>query len=110
MKAGTLDGHATKSAEKTSRRQKGGNSFATTRADSDRMTQMLHAAQEMGGPLNVVLGRMELLLERVADRETARSLSAIMSQAQQLVELRQYLMDQARAELGVADLDPPVPS
>jgi signal transduction histidine kinase len=46
-------------------------------------------AHEMGGPLNVVLGRMEYLLGRDADKETARSLKAMMSQAQQLVALRQ---------------------
>jgi len=53
----------------------------------------------MGGPLNVVLGRMEFLLGRDADKETARSLKAIMSQAEQLVALCQQLLDEARAVL-----------
>jgi len=56
------------------------------------MRRLLHIAHEMGGPLNVVLGRMEYLLERDANRETARSLKAITSQAEQLVALHQRLV------------------
>lgn len=75
--------------------------------DINRMTRLLHLAQEMGGPLNVVIGRMEYLLERGTDRETTRSLNAIFSQAPQLVALRQQQLDEARIDLGVADSGPP---
>jgi hypothetical protein len=44
------------------------------------MERLSLAAQEMGGPLNVVIGRMEYLLERGSDKETTRSLNAIMPQ------------------------------
>ncbi len=61
----------------------------------------------MGGPLNVGIGRMEYLLERGTERETTRSLTAIFSQAQQLVALRQQQLDEARINLGVADSGSP---
>jgi len=76
-------------------------------ADSDRMPRLWHIAQEMGGPLNVVIGRMEYLLERKADKETTRSLDAIMPQAHRLVELRQQLIDEASAVLTGTDIDSP---
>jgi signal transduction histidine kinase len=76
-------------------------------ADSDRMPCLLHIAQEMGGPLNVVIGRMEYLLKREADKETTYSLNAIMPQAQRLVELRQQLIDEASAALTDVDIDSP---
>lgn len=44
---------------------------------ADRMEALLLAAQEMGGPLNVVIGRMEYLLKRGADKKTVHSLNAI---------------------------------
>jgi hypothetical protein len=45
------------------------------------MERLLLAAQEMGGPLNVVIGRMEYLLERGSNKEAPRSLNVIMPQA-----------------------------
>ncbi|MDP3090544.1 MAG: histidine kinase dimerization/phospho-acceptor domain-containing protein [Nitrospira sp.] len=108
MKAGMLNGHAKRDAGKTRRTPSREKPLATAIADSDRMIRLLHVAQEMGGPITVVIGRMEYLLERGADRETARSLKAIISQAQQLAALRQQLLDEARSTLGVADRASPV--
>ncbi|TKS62341.1 MAG: hypothetical protein EWM73_02576 [Nitrospira sp.] len=103
MKSVTLNEHAGRDAEKTGRRLNGKRSLTTGVGVTDRMERLLHAAQEMGGPLSVVIGRMEYLLERGPDKETVRSLNAIMPQAQRLVELRQQLIDEASAALtGIA--------
>lgn len=108
MKAGMLNGHETRSGVKNGRTPRGERLSTPAMADNDRKTCLLEIAQEMGGPLNVVLGRMEYLLDRGVDRQTARSLKAIMSQAQQLVALRQQLLDEGRIILGVDDLGSPV--
>jgi signal transduction histidine kinase len=107
MKAVTLNEHAGRDAEKTGRRLNGKRSLTTEVGVTDRMERLLFAAQEMGGPLNVVIGRMEYLLERGPDQETVCSLNAIMPQAQRLVELRQQLIDEASAALTDADIDSP---
>jgi len=64
--------------------------------DGDQPIRLLHLAQQMGTPLNVVHGRMEYLLDQKLDRETRRSLTAILTQAKQLIDLRQQLLDQIR--------------
>jgi len=64
--------------------------------DREQLVRLLDLAQEMGSPLNVVHGRMEYLLDRKLDRETRRSLTAIMAQAKQLIALRQQLIDEVR--------------
>ncbi len=63
--------------------------------DRDQLLRLLQLAQKMGGPLNVVQGRMEYLLDRKLDRETRRSLAAILSKAEELIDLRQQLIDEA---------------
>lgn len=108
MKAGLLNGQVKGNVGQPRPAPNGEKPVTTARVDNDRMTRLLHLAQEMGGPLNVVIGRMEYLLERGTDRETTRSLKAIFSQAQQLVALRQQQLDEARINLGVADLGSPV--
>jgi len=64
--------------------------------DREQAVCMLNLLQEMGSPLNVVHGRMEYLLDRKLDRETRRSLTAILTQAKQLIDLRQQLIDEVR--------------
>ena len=54
--------------------------------DREQAVCMLNLLQEMGSPLNVVHGRMEYLLDRKLDRETRRSLTAILTQAKQLID------------------------
>ena len=108
MKAGLLNGQVKGNVGQPRPAPNGEKPVTTARVDNDRMTRLLHLAQEMGGPLNVVIGRMEYLLERGTDRETTRSLKAIFSQAQQLVALRQQQLDEARINLGVADPGSPV--
>ena len=100
---GLLNGHAERNEETTGRRLNGKRPLTTGVGVTDRMERLLLTDQEMGGPLNVVIGRMEYLLERGADRETAHSLKAILSQGQQLVVLRQQQLDEARLTLGVAN-------
>lgn len=68
---------------------------ASTSGGHDQLSRLLQLAQEMGGPLNVVQGRMEYLLDRKLDRETRRSLTAILTQAKELIGLRQRLIDEA---------------
>ena len=105
MKAGMLNGQARTSAGKIRRMPNGERSISTGIVASEWIPRVFHLAQEMGGPLNVVIGRMDYLLERgTEDRETIRSLKAIVSQAQQLVALRQQLLDEARASLNVTEL------
>jgi signal transduction histidine kinase len=48
-------------------------------------------AQEMGTPLNVILGRAESLLERTEDENTHASLQSIVIQVERLILLRQQL-------------------
>ena len=69
-------------------------SWASSSADEDHGVRLLHLAQEMGTQLNVVHGRMEYLLDRRLDREMRRSLTAILTQAKQLMALRQQLIDE----------------
>jgi|CXWL01.1.fsa_nt_gi K+-sensing histidine kinase KdpD len=108
MKSGILDGQTKSNAGKIRQMVSDERHCTPAMADSDRMPRLLHIAHEMGGPLNVVLGRMEYLLGRAADRETARGLKAIMSQAEQLVALRQQLLDEACAVRPIADPGTPV--
>jgi signal transduction histidine kinase len=103
MKAGLLNGQVKGNLGQTKPVPSREKPVTTDAADINRMTRLLHLAQEMGGPLNVVIGRMEYLLERGTDRETTRSLKAIFSQAQRLVALRQQQLDETRINLGVSD-------
>lgn len=48
-------------------------------------------AQEMGTPLNVILGQAELLLERTGDLSTQAALQSIVRQVERLIPLRQQL-------------------
>lgn len=80
---------------------------ANASRDRDQLSRLLQLAQEMGGPLNVVQGRMEYLLDRKLDRETRRSLMAILSKAEKLIDLRQQLIDEASTGMGpVVSLSP----
>lgn len=104
MKARMLNGQVRKSAGKIRQTSSGEGSHPTAMADSERMARLLELTQEMGGPLNVVIGRMEYLLGRNnIDGEVARSLNAIFSQAQRLVKLRQQLLGEAHIAPSVAD-------
>ena len=75
--------------------------------DGDHSNHLLHLVQEMGTPLNVVQGRMEYLLGRKLDRETRRSLTAILAQAKQLIALRQQLIDKVGAGVTQTISQPP---
>lgn len=75
---------------------KRGGSWGAAMTDRKQLVCLLNLAQEMGSPLNVVHGRMEYLLGRKLDRETRRSLTAIMAQAKQLIALRQQLIDEVQ--------------
>jgi signal transduction histidine kinase len=75
---------------------------ASARGDYGQLLRLLQLAQEMGGPLNVVQGRMEYLLDRKLDRETRRSLTAILSKAKELIDLRQQLIDEASTGVELA--------
>lgn len=97
MKARIFNGQTKSNTGKTMPMPSGGRRCTSAMEGSDRMRRLLHIAHEMGGPLNVVLGRMKFLLGRDTDKETARCLKAIMSQAEQLVAMRQQLLDEARA-------------
>jgi len=103
MKAGLLNGQVKGNVGQAKPALSGEKSVRTATVDNERMTRLHHLAQKMGGPLNVVIGRMEYLLERGTDRETTRSLKAIFSQAQRLVALRQQQLDETRINLGVSD-------
>ena len=108
MKAGLLNGQVKGNVGQARPAPSRETPVTIAAADINRMTRLLHLAQEMGGPLNVVIGRMEYLLERGTDRETTRSLKAIFSQAQQLIALRQQQLDEASIYLGVVDPGPSV--
>ena len=54
-------------------------------------TKMSGSAQEMGTPLNVILGQAELLLEQTKDGETRVALQSIVRQAERLIPLREQL-------------------
>jgi len=54
-------------------------------------TKMSGSAQEMGTPLNVILGRAELLLEQTQDRETRAAIQSIVRQVERLIALREEL-------------------
>lgn len=99
-----LNGQAKTILGKIRRAPSGERSVSTGIVGSARITRLFHIAQEMGGPLNVVLGRTEYFVGRGVDKETTRSLKAVMSQAQQLVELRRRLLDEARAGLNVTEV------
>ncbi len=54
-------------------------------------TKMSGSAQEMGTPLNVIIGQAELLLEQTKDGETRVALQSIVRQAERLILLREQL-------------------
>ena len=55
------------------------------------LTKTSELAQEMGTPLNVILGRAESLLERTEDEKIQASLQSIVRQVERLISLRQEL-------------------
>jgi signal transduction histidine kinase len=48
-------------------------------------------AQEMGTPLNVILGQAELLLEQTEDGKTRAALQSIVRQVERIIPLREQL-------------------
>jgi signal transduction histidine kinase len=55
------------------------------------LTKMSGSAQEMGTPLNVILGQAELLLERTEDAKAQAALQSIVRQVERLIPLREQL-------------------
>lgn len=55
------------------------------------LTKTSGLAQEMGTPLNVILGQAELLLERTGDEKAQAALQSIIRQVERLILLRQQL-------------------
>jgi signal transduction histidine kinase len=55
------------------------------------LAKMSGSAQEMGTPLNVILGQAELLLKRTEDEKIQASLQSIVRQVERLIPLRQQL-------------------
>ncbi len=55
------------------------------------LTKMSGSAQEMGTPLNVILGQAELLLEQTEDGETRAALQSIVRQVERLIPLPEQL-------------------
>jgi len=106
MKARVLSDDPMITRKNSRRGIKGQQGSASVGAGADQMARLLEIAQQMGGPLNVVLGRAEYLLEQDGDEQTRRSARAIFSQVQQLIELRQQLMAEACTALGEGDAGP----
>ena len=55
------------------------------------LMKMSESAQEMGTPLNVILGQAELLLEQTVDGKTRAALQSIVRQVERLIPLREQL-------------------
>jgi len=55
------------------------------------LTKTSELAQEMGSPLNVILGRAESLMERAEDDTAQAALQSIVRQVERLISLRQQL-------------------
>jgi signal transduction histidine kinase len=55
------------------------------------LTKTSELAQEMGTPLNVILGRAESLMERAEDEKSHAALQSIVRQVERLIQLRQQL-------------------
>jgi len=55
------------------------------------LTKTSELAQEMGTPLNVILGHAESLLERIEDDRAQVALQSIVRQVERLIPLRQQL-------------------
>jgi signal transduction histidine kinase len=55
------------------------------------LTKTSGLAQEMGTPLNVILGRAESLLDQTEDDRTQAALQSIVRQVEQLIPLRRQL-------------------
>jgi signal transduction histidine kinase len=55
------------------------------------LTKMSGSAQEMGTPLNVILGQAELLLEQTEDGKTRAALQSIVRQVDRMIPLREQL-------------------
>ncbi len=69
--------------------------------------KMSGLAQEMGTPLNVILGHAESLLERREDETAQAALLTIVRQVERLIPLRQQLCTldrEPRSEPAAADL------
>lgn len=71
--------------------------------------KMAGLAQEMGTPLNVILGHAESLLERTEDETVQAALQSIVRQVERLIPLRQQLCaldHKPRSEPHAPDLNP----
>ena len=55
------------------------------------LTKTSELAQEMGTPLNVILGRAESLMERAEDEKSQAALQSIVGQVERLIQLREQL-------------------
>jgi len=55
------------------------------------LTKTSELAQEMGTPLNVILGQAELLLEQTEDGKTRAVLQSIVRQVERMIPLREQL-------------------
>jgi signal transduction histidine kinase len=55
------------------------------------LTKTSGLAQEMGTPLNVILGQAELLLERTGDEKAQAALQSIVRQVERLIPMRQQM-------------------
>jgi signal transduction histidine kinase len=55
------------------------------------LTKTSELAQEMGTPLNVILGQAELLLEQTEDGKTRAALQSIVRQVERIIPLREQL-------------------
>lgn len=113
MKAVILNGRKARGVRESTQKSAGEETLARGFSDSARLARLLLIAQEMGGPLNVVIGRMEYLLAYGKARDTSRSLKAILSEAERLVDLRRQLMEETRQGLGAEEygqVSPPTDS
>jgi signal transduction histidine kinase len=55
--------------------------------------QCTELVREMGTPLNVVLGRAELLLNNLQDEEAREAVKLILAQGEELSRLRRLLLE-----------------
>ena len=72
------------------------------------LTKTSELAQEMGTPLNVILGRAESLMERAEDEKSHAALQSIVRQVERLIQLRQQLcsLDHGfRSKINAPDVD-----
>ena len=66
------------------------------------LTKTSELAQEMGTPLNVILGRAESLMERAEDEKSQAALQSIVRQVERLIQLREQLCSLDHGFRGLA--------